>query len=146
MDNIGRESLPHHWGHDIPSSGMREIYMITICCRDRGRNQLAIPSVWQGISETLIWRQNANHIKCDLALAMPDHLHAMISFVQKDMQTELRAIKAWLAKAFEIKWQRDFFDHRVRSWESCEEKAEYIKMNPVRANLVNRAEDWPFQM
>lgn len=37
------------------------------------------------------------------------------------------------------RWQRDFFDHRLRSIESAAEKAQYIRMNPVRAGLVNRS-------
>jgi len=35
-----------------------------------------------------------------------------------------------------IKWQRDFFEHRLRSDESWREKADYILANPVRKGLV----------
>jgi hypothetical protein len=40
--------------------------------------------------------------------------------------------------------QEGFFDHRIRSNESAEEKRQYILMNPVRAGLVARPEDWPY--
>ena len=146
MAEIGRKRPPHHWDHEVQGGSLREVYMITICCRERNSNQLAIPRVWRGIRETLIWRQAANHIVCDLALAMPDHFHALLSFVERDMQSEIRSIKAWLAKAYQIRWQRDFFDHRIRSWECGKEKADYIRMNPVRANLVSNTVDWPYQM
>ncbi|MDD2239660.1 MAG: transposase [Kiritimatiellae bacterium] len=41
-------------------------------------------------------------------------------------------------------WQEGFFDHALRSSESYSEKWNYVRMNPVRAGLVNNAEDWPF--
>jgi REP element-mobilizing transposase RayT len=41
-----------------------------------------------------------------------------------------------------IRWQRDFFEHRLRSEESFREKADYVLANPVRAGLVECEEDW----
>ena len=42
-------------------------------------------------------------------------------------------------------WQRGFFDHLLRSEESYAQKWEYVRENPVRAGLVQRAEQWPYQ-
>ncbi len=42
-------------------------------------------------------------------------------------------------------WQHEIFDHLLRSGESYEEKWEYVRNNPVRAGLVGRSEDWPWQ-
>jgi putative transposase len=42
-------------------------------------------------------------------------------------------------------WQKDFFDHVMRSEESYEQKWNYVVLNPLRAGLVERSEDWPFQ-
>jgi len=42
-------------------------------------------------------------------------------------------------------WQREFFDHVLRSIESYEQKWEYVWRNPVRAGLVVQAEDWCYQ-
>ena len=46
---------------------------------------------------------------------------------------------------YEIPWQRDFFDHRLRHEESffLKKKATYIRLNPVRAGLVAIPEEWP---
>ena len=63
----------------------------------------------------------------------------------KPMKSVISDCKSWLAKQYGIKWQRDFFDHRIRSWESAQEKATYIRMNPVRAGLVTNPKDWPYQ-
>ena len=42
-------------------------------------------------------------------------------------------------------WQEEFFDHVLRSSESHSQKWEYVKENPVRAGLVDKSDDWPFQ-
>jgi REP element-mobilizing transposase RayT len=122
------------------------VYFITICCNPRGPNQLAVPEVWETILSTIDHREKIGDMKCRLALAMPDHLHALMGFPgEKSMKSVVTAIKSWVAGKAGVDWQRDFFDHRLRSWESAREKANYIRMNPVRARLVERPEDWPFQ-
>ncbi len=42
-------------------------------------------------------------------------------------------------------WQPGFFDHLLRHDESYSQKWDYIWHNPVRAGLVARPEDWPYQ-
>ena len=42
-------------------------------------------------------------------------------------------------------WQPGFFDHLLRHDESYSEKWFYVWMNPVRAGLVKRPDDWPYQ-
>ena len=42
-------------------------------------------------------------------------------------------------------WQKDFFDHLLRSNESYSAKWEYVRQNPVRAGLVKDADDWEFR-
>ncbi len=42
------------------------------------------------------------------------------------------------------RWQSGFHDHKLRSAESEARKWEYICLNPVRAGLVTRPEDWLF--
>ncbi len=59
------------------------------------------------------------------------------------MQKTLADWKRYTCTKGGIDWQRDFFDHRLRKDESYIEKAHYIRMNPVRAGLIARSEDWP---
>jgi REP element-mobilizing transposase RayT len=42
------------------------------------------------------------------------------------------------------RWQTGFHDHKFRSAESEARKWEYVCLNPVRAGLVSRPEEWPF--
>ena len=48
--------------------------------------------------------------------------------------------KEYTAKELGLRWQRDFFDHRLRDDENRTEKAHYIRMNPVRAHLCRTPE------
>ena len=83
---------------------------------------------------------------------MPDHVHLFVrggpEFVLSRWITSLKQI---LAKAAPPEsgggkpWQEGFFDHKLRSDESMAEKWDYIRQNPVRAGLVVRFEDWPYQ-
>ena len=49
------------------------------------------------------------------------------------------------AKRAGVRWQRDFFDHRLRAEENYEKKAHYIRMNPVRKGLAVHPTEWSFQ-
>lgn len=78
---------------------------------------------------------------------MPDHLHMPATFgKQSGMEALIRNWKRYLTNHTGIRWQRDFFDHRLRDDENFTEKANYILNNPIRAGLVARFEDWPYQI
>lgn len=76
---------------------------------------------------------------------MPDHLHLLVSFPSTvDFRKIIIDWKSIIARKAGVRWQRDFFDHRLRSDESYEEKARYIRQNPARAGLAALASDWQF--
>ncbi len=77
---------------------------------------------------------------------MPDHIHTLISFPPsgRPFRNVVSKWKEWTAKQIGIEWQSDFFEHRLRQDENRRQKADYILENPVRQNLVQRVEDWPF--
>ena len=41
-------------------------------------------------------------------------------------------------------WQPSFTNHRIRDAEDFERHRDYIRMNPVRASLVGKVEDYPY--
>jgi putative transposase len=124
----------------------REVYFITVCCESRGQNQLARPPIAEKLFEAVAFRHERHAWFTHLFLIMPDHIHALLSFPPspKPLVTTVLEWKRWVAKTCNVVWQRDFFEHRLRSFESHREKADYILANPVRAGLVNRPEDWPY--
>lgn len=84
---------------------------------------------------------------------MPDHLHLFAAFAPGSLSLSgwMQALKRTLSKHWSVRgaegphWQKGFFDHVLRSEESYEEKWRYVLQNPVRAGLVQDAEDWPYQ-
>jgi putative transposase len=121
------------------------IYFITICCDRRGVNQLCIDQTAAVLENTARIYHERGRWNLDLLFLMPDHLHALIGV---DGQTSLSQLvadyKRITAKIAGVKWQRNFFDHRLRHDESLAEKFAYICQNPVRAGLIRRQNDWPY--
>jgi REP element-mobilizing transposase RayT len=84
---------------------------------------------------------------------MPDHLHVFVYLPETGCALVRwegglkRHLSTVVASEFGVGsvWQRGFFDHVLRSGESYSEKWEYVRMNPVRAGLCARSEDWPWQ-
>jgi REP-associated tyrosine transposase len=73
----------------------------------------------------------------NLLLLMPDHLRALIGvYARTSLGQLIRDYKRITAKIAGIKWQRNFFDHRLRHDESLAEKFAYVCQNPVRAGLI----------
>lgn len=125
--------------------GDGEIFFITICCASRKTNQLAQPAVFTTMVAALEHYSRQEKLWPHLFLAMPDHLHALLSFPRQErMDKVLRDWKRYIAKETGVAWQDGFFDHRLRNNESYEEKARYIRLNPVRAGLIASPEAWEF--
>ena len=49
--------------------------------------------------------------------------------------------KKWHHLKHGVRWQENFFDHRLRRDESLEQKALYIRRNPVVKGLCSKPED-----
>ncbi|MDB6168077.1 MAG: hypothetical protein JWM88_941 [Verrucomicrobia bacterium] len=82
---------------------------------------------------------------CGLFLLMPDHLHALLSFPPTSrMAMILRDWKRAAARIQGIRWQANFFDHRIRSGNLGSEKWTYIRRNPVVKGLCACEDDWPW--
>ena len=140
MDLPVRKRLPHAVPHWVPEVSW---FFITINCQDPGRNQLCRAGSGDAVIATMSHNHSQEVWHCRLALLMPDHLHAILAFPpEPGMKTTLSNWKKFTAVKHGIVWQRDFFDHRLRSNEELSEKTDYILMNPVRKGLCERAEDW----
>ena len=111
----------------------------------RGENQLCPRFVADVLFETVAFRHTRGDWFVHLLLLMPDHIHGLVSF-PRDAALR-KVISTWkeiAAKKTGIRWQRDFFDHRLRDNEGYAEKAHYIRMNPVRAGLISDRAAWPY--
>ena len=142
-----RKRLPHDIPIAVPSWVTdNAVFFITINTLPRGKNQLACKTVHDVVVESVRHRQNMGQMWALFILLMPDHLHGLFVFsAEVSMRKAISDWKRFLATQCGIKWQRDYFDHRIRQEESASEKWDYIRMNPVRKGLAIQPDDWPFQ-
>ncbi len=120
------------------------VYFITICCALRHKPQLTLAPAFEVMKGAIEHYARSGRWWVELFLAMPDHCHAMASFPEcESMERVMRDWKRYVAKRAGVKWQDGFFDHRLCSKESADEKWHYILQNPVRQNLVKDPAEWP---
>jgi REP element-mobilizing transposase RayT len=99
--------------------------------------------------------EHGRRIDLHAAVIMPDHVHLLFTPLRNEQgwpyptQKVLKMIKGTSARDVNKAmgscgpvWQDESFDHVLRSQESLEEKIEYVRMNPVRAGLVNKPEEY----
>lgn len=83
---------------------------------------------------------------------MPDHLHLLMTLpsdisIEKAMQLIKGGFSYRLKKEFGYRgevWQRGFSEMRIRDEQSFLQHREYIVQNPVKARLVDIAEQYPY--
>ncbi len=135
-----RKTLPH--GRPFLADAL---YFITISAKVRNLNVLALPDLAR-----LLWGEWVSYARLGrchpvLFLVMPDHVHGLFRFpADERMQNNVSAWKRITARRHGVRWQRDFFDHRIRNEGERMEKWDYIVMNPVRKGLVEDPTQWPF--
>ena len=120
------------------------VFFITINAATRGGSPLLAGPTPKGLIASVRYIHESGDWFARLFLVMPDHVHGLISFpADQALAQRIAAWKGSTAKMLGVKWQQRFFEHRLRNDESLDEKAHYIKTNPVRAGLVAHAEAWP---
>ena len=88
---------------------------------------------------------NAGKWFLSLMLVMPDHLHLIVHGPPggRPLPLVIGDFKRYLTSHFGIRFQRDFFDTRIRDDAHYAEKFRYICNNPVRKGLCVTARNWP---
>jgi len=151
-----RSACPRRWRVRPPhlTPFVRQPLVFLTACSHHRSTVLANSNAYETLVS--IWARSANHQGWAVGrfVLMPDHVH-LFARPQPDASSLGKWIKAWkclsartLAHVPEYSsplWQPDYFDHFLRSAESYSEQWEYVRHNPVRAGLVARPEDWPWQ-
>lgn len=126
------------------------VYFIT-CCTYRRRALLATSPVHAALLAFSTRAYAEYNVAVGRYALMPDHLHLFVSGDRAfQLGRWLGLLKQVLGKAVvraaptDPLWERGFFDHLLRSHESYDQKWNYVHENPVRAELVATAEDWPY--
>jgi putative YjhG/YagF family dehydratase len=124
------------------------IIAVTVVTKMRQR-VLATP----GAHELLrtVWSQAA-HWSVGRYVIMPDHVHFFCAPADQNGTLERwmtywksQLSKRWPERSQVPVFQTQHWDRQLRREESYDERWEYFRQNPVRAGLVVRADDWPFQ-
>lgn len=126
-------------------------YFITTKCW-QGRTVFQVTEVAQLMLQTLFdYRERGIYLLHEFVV-MPDHLHMLITpGASTSLEKAVQCIKGGSSyrihkhcgQRSEI-WQVGFHDWTIRDYHDWQTKAEYIRQNPVRARLVEKAEDWPY--
>ena len=132
------------------------IYFVTICTFRR-RPILARVAIADILVEELRHARQRHGWAIGSYVIMPDHVHFFCAPDPgaKNLSHFMREWKSWTGRrinalsprpttAATTLWQREFFDHILRSEESYAQKWDYVRDNPVRAGLVRVAQDWPY--
>jgi REP element-mobilizing transposase RayT len=132
------------------------VYAITKCTVDRKQLFHTTPSAAhavQGIFDTLSRLQSKGIWENLGCMVMPDHVHFMFKLQSGTLSEGMRRFSLLTTEricgALEMDgpiWQDGFYDHALRGERSMNAYLTYMAQNPVRAGLVSKAEDWPFQV
>ena len=97
--------------------------------------------------KTLQHYRHAGHYKLHAFVAMPDHVHLLLTPQNIPLERALMLIKGSFSHRLGDKypiWQKGFADHRIRDHEDFEVHRDYIHRNPIRARLCQLPTDYPY--
>ena len=129
------------------------IFFITTCTDER-RNILANSQVAVILVEEWVNAKEYHDWHTGRYVIMPNHVHFFCAPGNDapDLSVFMKFWKEWTSKKIKKEsgiegniWQREFFDHLLRNEESYAQKWDYVFNNPVRAGLVKKAHEWPWQ-
>ena len=124
-------------------------YFVTTKCWE-GRHIFQVPEVAGILVRTMLAHRERKAFSVHEFVVMPNHLHVLITpSYQTSLEKAVQLIKGGSSHAIHVHtgrnmliWQEGFFDWTIRDLGDWRAKVEYIRNNPVQANLVARVEDW----
>jgi REP-associated tyrosine transposase len=127
-------------------------FFITICCNDK-QTHFSTKVIAQFISSEVENRNRIDSAKIFCYTIMPDHLHIVMKLgehYERDLMKWISAFKSYTAKFVKENfgvtalWQKNFYEHIIRSDEALEDTIVYVLENPVRKRLVKRWDNYAF--
>ena len=122
------------------------VYFVTICAIHRQKIR-DLDAAHRAFDSYIRRARDEFRIAVGRYVIMPDHVHF---FVRGSDDFNLAQWVNGLKRAISVSlgatkrqplWQPGFFDHILRNDESYSQKWVYVRENPVRAGLVQRADD-----
>jgi putative transposase len=119
---------------------------------DEGRSGpkfLVQPEIAEIVSGSIHIGVQLSHYDLHAWVIMPNHVHLLITpriapsrLLQSLKGATSRECNRLLGRTGEPFWQKESYDHWVRSDQELERIQRYIEWNPVKAGLVSKMEDW----
>ena len=126
-------------------------YFVTTRCWE-DRNVFQVTENAEILTLTLFQYRDQGSYLLHEFIVMPNHLHLLLTpsantSLEKAVQLVKGASSHTIHKAREnsVKiWQEGFHDWTIRDAGDWQSKVEYIRLNPLRARLADKPEEWPF--
>ncbi|MGP8095255.1 MAG: REP-associated tyrosine transposase [Candidatus Sulfotelmatobacter sp.] len=151
--DAGNRSGFSRWGNAVRptrehATNTGQTYMVT--SSTWGRRSLFGREPWARLLIDTLYHYRGNAYFLHEFVIMPDHIHVILTplpSLEKAVQFikggfSYRAKKE-LGSNMEV-WQKGFSDHRIRDTEDYLRHVFYIRENPVRKHLSERAEEFPY--
>jgi putative transposase len=119
--------------------------------RRTGPTFLAQESVAELVVDSLYRGAKLGHYQLGPFAIMLNHVHALFlpvispsQFLKSLKGSTAREANRLLSRTGEPFWQRESYDHWVRSGEEWNRIAKYIEKNPIQAGLARAIEEYPW--
>jgi len=135
-------------GHEALRKGRYSVagasYFLTICIEDQQTGLTDMP-----VSEKVL--AAAKEACCGwevrTVVVMPDHVHLLVELhSDQTLSHAFRLLKgrtSVVLRQVGLKWQRGYYDHKLRSTDDVFPIFLYIYLNPYRAELLSSGRMWP---
>ena len=126
-------------------------YFVTTKCW-QGRHVFQVPEIAEILVQTIFHYREQNAYLLHEFVVMHDHLHLLLTpSATTSLEKAIQLIKGGSShrihkqrdQKMEI-WQEGFYDWTIRDANDWKTKVEYIRLNPVRAKLAGKPEEWPY--
>jgi len=127
------------------------IYFVTICSFEK-RNIFIDDELNREVIKCLLEERDRLGLRIFVYCLMPNHIHFLIQPQKVGANISL-FIKSFKSRTYKIFrdlgfngriWQTRFYDHIVRKKENLSDIMKYILNNPVRKNISEKWDDYPY--
>ncbi|MEI6126502.1 MAG: transposase, partial [Pseudomonadota bacterium] len=147
-NNLPKRKTPVHY---LPyDNGKKPVIIYVTVCTDKRKKILCgeagyklLLKAWNSADSWLVGRY----------VVMPDHIHLFCSPASVDSPVLGKWVQYWKTLVSrewpkpneQPVWQKSFWDTQLRSSDRYDEKWQYVCVNPVRAGLCAKSDDWYWQ-
>lgn len=121
-------------------------YFVTLTTANRSAG-LTMDTISPSLKDCLRQLQQDEDIDLHCGTFMPDHVHLLFTLGQRlSLSQIIQKFKSQSKPALnshQLKWQANYFEHRLRPDVELENFALYIFLNPYRRKLLALNEEWP---